>query len=159
MGPGAFAHGNLAIPFVNVDIHDLERILIRHEQAVPVLTVYAAVVNAFAGGIAVRSEILQGEFQIVVILGGRAITFGIPAGGFRHGIEECGAAVHGARASPDLGTGYGILADERFGKLGHVYCIHAGLPGGGCHLDGGGVTAEIHRLATLYVGLGFVRQV
>ena len=55
------------------------RVLLCREYTVPVLCIFTAIVDALACGVAVSSNFSEGEFQIVIILGLRAISVGIPA--------------------------------------------------------------------------------
>ena len=155
--PGAGTHGNLAIEMVQVDVRVPFLVDGRLEQAVPVLAVNAAVVDALSGGIAVGHNFLQGELQIVVILGvGAMALVHIPAPALRGRLHEGAAAPLGTGTAPYPAGGNGIAAQDGFRKRSHVDGIHAGLARCRCHGDGRSPTREIQLAAAIDGGSGLV---
>ena len=130
------------------------------EQAVPVLAVGAAVVVALSGGIAVGHHFFEGEFQIVVIFGGRAESgVGIPAPGFGHRVHQGTTTPFGTRSAPDPGTGDGVFPDQRFRELGHVDGVGAGFPRFRGDRDGRGRPGEVQGFPPGYAGGGMIGKI
>ena len=76
--------------------------------------------DALACGIAVCSDFSEGEFQIVIILGLRTISVGIPAPGLFFRRHDSGSAVCRACTAPEFCTGQGIASDNGLGKFSHL---------------------------------------
>ena len=158
--PGAGSDGDLAEELVQVDIGVALLVHGRLEQAVPVLAVDTAVVDAGAGGVAVVHDPVQGELQVVVVLGGGAEALvTIPAPALDRRFHERAATPLGAGTAPHAGGGDGILAQDGLGELRHVDGIGAGLARGRRDGDGRSPAREVHGPAALDVRRGLVGEI
>ena len=158
--PGAGSDRDLAEELVQVDIGVALLVHGRLEQAVPVLAVDTAVVDARAGGVTVVHDPVQGELQVVVILGGGAEALvPVPAPALDRRFHERTATPLRAGTAPNTGGSDGILAQDGLGELRHVDGIDAGLARGRRDGDGRGSAREVHGPAALDVGRGLVGEV
>ena len=158
--PRALSHRDLAVELVQVDVRVAFLVHRGQEEAVPVLAVDTAIVVALSGGIAVGHHFFEGEFQIVVVFGGRAESgVGIPAPGFGHRVHQGTTTPFGTRSAPDPGTGDGVFPDQRFRELGHVDGVGAGFPRFRGDRDGRGRPGEVQGFPPGYAGSGMIGKI